>query len=95
MALFTKLGVEPIGRILTGVFELVACVLLLIPGRVVYGALLSLGLMAGALMSHIAVLGFEGSNGTLGILALLVLIASGAILFLERESLSQLKQRFS
>ncbi|MCA9290676.1 MAG: hypothetical protein KDA25_06080, partial [Phycisphaerales bacterium] len=38
--IFTTLGVEPWGRIGSGVAELVAATLLLIPRTIVYGALL-------------------------------------------------------
>jgi uncharacterized membrane protein YphA (DoxX/SURF4 family) len=60
--LFTELGMEPWGRIGTGVLELIASVLLLIPRTTVYGAGLGLGLMAGALFFHLTKLGivFDG-----------------------------------
>lgn len=74
--LFTKLGVEPWGRIGTGVLELITGILLLIPGSVFIGAFIGLGLMAGALFSHITVIGIEskGDGGQLFFMALLVFI---------------------
>ena len=50
--IFTKLGLEPWGRIGSGVVELIAVVLLLIPATVSYGAFLALGVISGAIMSH-------------------------------------------
>jgi uncharacterized membrane protein YphA (DoxX/SURF4 family) len=60
--LFTALGMEPWGRIGTGVLELVASILLLVPRTTVYGAGLGLGLMAGAIFFHLTKLGivFDG-----------------------------------
>jgi len=61
--LFTKLGVEPWGRIGTGVLELIASALILIPSTVWAGSVLAAGLMTGALMSHIFVIGIARDDG--------------------------------
>ncbi len=61
--LFTKLGVEPWGRIGTGVIELIAAVLILIPATVWFGSLLAVGLMAGAIASHVTVIGIMRNDG--------------------------------
>ncbi|HWB27326.1 MAG TPA: DoxX family protein [Chitinophagaceae bacterium] len=60
--LFTILGMEPWGRIGIGVMELIACILILIPRTTPFGALLGLGLMAGAIFFHLTKLGinFDG-----------------------------------
>src|SRR4051812_31403721 len=73
--LFTKLGVEPWGRIGTGIIELIAGILLLIPVSVFIGALLGVGLMAGAILSHLTVIGIssKGDGGQLFMLAIIVL----------------------
>ena len=47
--LFTELGMEPWGRIGTGIFELIASLLILYPRTTGIGALLGTGLMAGAI----------------------------------------------
>ena len=73
VALFTKLGVEPWGRIATGVIELIAVVLLLLPSTVILGALLGIGLMLGAIIAHITAIGIA-SNGDGGLLFVLALI---------------------
>ncbi|MBX9734299.1 MAG: DoxX family protein, partial [Chitinophagaceae bacterium] len=49
--IFSTLGIEPWGRIGTGVAELIASVLLLIPATTVFGAILAMGIMGGALAS--------------------------------------------
>jgi hypothetical protein len=92
--IFKTLGAEPWGRIGSGVLELIAVVLLLIPATVPLGALLSLGVISGALMSHltklgIAVVNSDGSSdgGLLFGLALIVFVSSLALLWLERRAI--------
>lgn len=57
--IFTTLGVEPYGRIGSGIIELLASILILIPRTTIYGAILGLGTMTGAIFSHLFVLGIE------------------------------------
>ncbi|CAN5234773.1 DoxX family protein [soil metagenome] len=85
--LFTKLGVEPWGRIGTGVIELIAGVLLLIPSTVFVGAFLGVGLMAGAIVSHLTVIGIEskGDGGQLFMLAITVMVCCLVILVLHKN----------
>ena len=61
--LFTQLHAEPWGRIGTGVLELIASVLILIPATVWLGALLASGLMFGAIASHLFVIGISRNDG--------------------------------
>jgi uncharacterized membrane protein YphA (DoxX/SURF4 family) len=71
--LFTELGMEPWGRIGTGVLELVASILILVPRTTGWGALLGTGLMSGAIFFHLTKLGirFDGDYGlfTMAVLA--------------------------
>ncbi len=85
--LFTKLGVEPWGRIGTGVIELIASVLLLIPSTVFIGAFLGFGLMSGAILSHFTVIGIEskGDGGQLFMLAIVVWICCAVIMLLNKH----------
>ncbi len=94
VALFTKLGAEPWGRIATGIAELVAGILLLVRPTAVWGAIMSAGIMAGAIGSHLFVIGIEsaGDGGQLFILACTVLVASVLILVIYRQDLK--KSRF-
>ncbi|MDE3142506.1 MAG: DoxX family protein, partial [Bacteroidota bacterium] len=87
VALFTKLGVEPWGRIGTGIIELIAGILLLIPATAFVGAFLGIGLMSGAILSHLAVIGIEsnGDGGQLFILAIVVLVCCLTIAFLHKQ----------
>jgi hypothetical protein len=72
--IFTTLGIEPFGRIGSGVAELIAAIFLLWPNKSLIGALLSAGAMDGAIVSHILFLGIEIMNdgGLLFSLALIV-----------------------
>lgn len=85
--IFSTLGVEPWGRIGSGVIELVAAVLLLVPATAPLGALLTMGLMAGAIGSHLTLLGIEirGDGGLLFGLAVAA-FAGSAIVFLIRRA---------
>jgi hypothetical protein len=87
--LFTTLGVEPWGRYMVGLIELVAVLLLLVPQlrMHVVGGLVAAGLMAGALASHAWRLGFSGDMGTAAGMAVVVLLASLVVLYLRREEL--------
>ena len=84
--IFSTLGAEPWGRIGSGVVELIAALLLLFPATITMGAILALGVIAGAIVSHLTVLGIEvqGDGGLLFFLALAVFVSSVAILFLRR-----------
>ena len=86
--IFTTLGLEPWGRIGTGVVELIASILLLIPATAVYGAILSLGVISGAIFSHLTKLGITlplvGDHGELFVLALVVFACSLGVLILHR-----------
>src|SRR5712691_9984467 len=55
--IFSKVGLEPYGRIGSGVVELIAAILLLMPRYTWLGAGIALGVIGGAIMSHLTVLG--------------------------------------
>ncbi|MFM8743874.1 MAG: DoxX family protein [Cytophagales bacterium] len=86
--IFTQMGIEPWGRIGTGVMELVASLLIIVPATVWLGAILGIGLMGGAIMSHLTVLGIEvkGDGGQLFFYALAVLICSTIALWLSKDT---------
>ncbi|MEZ4815452.1 MAG: DoxX family membrane protein [Bdellovibrionota bacterium] len=86
--IFTQLGIEPWGRILSGVVEAIASLLLLSSAYCRMGALLSLGTMTGAIFSHLATLGIEvrGDGGLLFSLAVTVWVSSLLILLENRKS---------
>ncbi|MBE8365502.1 DoxX family protein [Leptospira borgpetersenii] len=97
VAIFSKLGVEPWGRIGTGILELVASILLFLPGWNWLGSFLGLGLMSGAVFSHLFVIGIEQDNdgGLLFLLALGNAILCILLLWLEKDILTiVLRKRF-
>jgi hypothetical protein len=87
--IFRTLGAEPWGRIGSGVVELVAAVLLLVPATSALGAGLALAVIAGAIMSHLTILGIEvqGDGGLLFLLALIVFAGSAGVLLIRRSEL--------
>lgn len=92
--IFSKVGIEPGGRLATGIAELIAAILLLVPSTVVFGALLGIGIMAGALVTHAFILGIEvmGDHGQLFIYALLVFTCCVILFWQNRQQLgSKLK----
>ena len=95
--IFTTLGMEPWGRIGSGIAELVAVALLLRASTAVYGAGLAVGLMGGALQAHLGKLGIEvqGDGGLLFALACTVLVASLTVLVLRRRQIPVLGARFA
>jgi uncharacterized membrane protein YphA (DoxX/SURF4 family) len=94
--IFSTLGAEPWGRIGSGVVELVASVLLLTPATVAFGAVLSLGVMSGAILSHLTVLGLSvrDDGGTLFALALIVFACSAVLGWLHRSQLPVIGRAF-
>lgn len=95
--IFSKMGMEPWGRYLTGIVELIASILLLIPAYCWAGAFLGAGLMAGALISHLTTLGISVQNdgGYLFFLALITLSASLTVLFLRKHQIPYINKFFS
>lgn len=87
--IFSQLGVEPWGRYGSGVVELIAGILLVIPLMRIYGALIAAGTMAGAILSHFFILGIsvQGDGGFLFGLALIVFGSSLLILYWNRVNI--------
>jgi hypothetical protein len=87
--IFKTLGMEPWGRIGSGVAELIAVVLLLYPRTVTLGAILALGVISGAIVSHLTKLGIVVMNdgGLLFALAVVVFVASAAVLVIRRTQI--------
>jgi uncharacterized membrane protein YphA (DoxX/SURF4 family) len=93
--LFTRIGMEPYGRIGTGVLELVAAVLILIPRYTGYGAILGLIMMTGALYFHLTKIGiFFGGDALLFIYAVITFVCCALLIFIYKTSLeNQLKRK--
>ncbi len=90
--IFTTVGMEPWGRIGSGIGELVVSILLLIPQTVWLGALGSLGIISGAIVAHLTLLGIEvmGDGGLLFYLAVTVFVSSLIVLILHRREVGKL-----
>jgi putative oxidoreductase len=87
---------EAIGRIGSGIVELVAAILLLIPSKAWVGAFIALGTISGAIFSHLTMLGIEvqGDGGLLFGLAVTVFILSAVVLLIHRKEVPILGQAF-
>lgn len=95
--LFSKLGVELWGRIGTGIIELITSVLLLVSSTMIYGAILVVGVMSGAVLSHLFILGISSDEdgGELFILVLVVLGSClGILWFIRNESITLVNKWF-
>ncbi len=92
-ALFEILGAEPWGRIGSGVAELISVLLILRPKTAALGALTTMALMAGAIGSHLTVLGVEvnGDGGALFGMAIVSFLAASVVAVIRRERLLALR----
>lgn len=90
--IFSQVGMEPWGRYMTGIVELIASVLLL-TSRYELGALLGLGVISGAIFFHLTKLGIEvqGDGGYLFALAIVVFVSCAITLLLN---FSELKTKY-
>lgn len=86
---FNIAGVEPWGRIGSGVVELIASLLLLVPSTASIGAIVTMGVMVGAIVSHLVILGIDvnGDGGLLFGLALTAFTGSAIVLFQRRSQI--------
>ena len=93
--IFDKVGLGAAGRIGSGVVELIAAILLVIPRTTWLGAILALGVMGGAIMSHLTVLGIVvmDDHGELFGLALTVAACSAIVLFFHRRDIPIIGKR--
>lgn len=88
--IFSTIGMEPWGRIGSGIAELIAAVLILIPSTTGFGALIGLGVMSGAIFFHLTTklgLVVMDDHGQLFIYALLVFISCLLLVILYRKRL--------
>ena len=93
--IFETLGIEPVGRIGSGIIELIASILLFVDKTKFYAALTIVGTMLGAIISHIFILGIEVMNdgGTLFILALITLTFSSILAIFFISDLKKLNNK--
>jgi len=87
--IFETMGMEPYGRFGTGFVELIAGILLLWPGFTWLGAIVALGVISGAIMSHLTKLGIVvmDDGGALFGMAVFIWVACAVLLWLHRKEL--------
>lgn len=87
--LFETLGMEPGGRIGSGVVELIAAILILMPKTTWLGALIGLAVMTGAIFSHLTKLGinFQDDGGQLFGMGVVAFICCAVLLGMHRKSI--------
>lgn len=90
--IFSTLGIKPYGRIGSGIVELIAAILILIPKTTLLGALIGMGVMFGAIFSHLFFLGIEVQNdeGELFILAIIVFLCCAFLVFQNKNKIPDL-----
>ena len=89
--LFTKLGMEPWGRIGTGIGELITAILLLIPRTTLLGAIMGVGLMSGAIFFHLTKLGINfGGDAILFSYAVITFVCCSWLILMFRKNIPQL-----
>lgn len=95
--IFTEMGIEPWGRIATGIFELIASILILYRPTLIFGAIMAAGIMSGAILSHLTVLGIEvkDDGGQLFAYALIVWICSAITIWVEKEKIMHLVKKMN
>ncbi|MEM6960150.1 MAG: DoxX family protein [Myxococcota bacterium] len=82
IAIFSELGMEPQGRMIIGLLEVASGLLLLSP-HVATGALLTVGIMCGAIIAHATVIGpSPGGDGGLQMAMLALVLTSSIVLLL-------------
>jgi uncharacterized membrane protein YphA (DoxX/SURF4 family) len=93
--LFTRIGMEPYGRIGTGILEFIASVLILIPRYTGFGAILGLMMMTGALYFHLTKIGiYFNGDPLLFIYAIITFVCCAILIFINKTRLeNQLKRK--
>ncbi len=94
--IFTTVGMEPWGRIGSGVVELIASILLLIPRTTSFGALLAIVTMSGAIFFHLTKLGIVvmGDGGQLFYMGIAVWVSCAILLFVYKSQIFDLLAKF-
>ena len=87
--IFSKIGMEPYGRIGSGIAELIIAILILIPRTTWIGALGGSGIMIGAIFLHLFVLGIQikDDGGFLFALAIITLSSCVGLFYLNKNKI--------
>jgi len=94
--IFSELGMEPTGRYLIGIIELLAAIFMLTNRLAATGAILALGTMMGALIAHITTLGFNvmGDHGRQVFMLAVVISSALTVTILRRKQLPLIGNTF-
>jgi len=87
IAIFSQLGMEPAGRYIIGFLEAAACGLLLTPNSAAYGAILSLGIMLGAVIAHLTKIGF---SDLFSYSSVALIVCASVIIYLRRKQIKSI-----
>ncbi|WP_417291446.1 DoxX family membrane protein [Corallibacter sp.] len=92
--IFSKAGLEPYGRILIGILELISSILLLRNKTAWIGAILTSGIIGGAIFLHLTKIGIQvnNDNGVLFITAIITFILSIIIIYIHRKDIPSLSK---
>lgn len=90
--IFETLEIEPYGRIGSGIVELIASILILIPRTTLLGAIIGLGTITGAILAHLTKLGIEVNNdeGALFTMAIIVFISCSILIYVNKDKIPAL-----
>ncbi len=84
--LFTKIGMEPWGRIAVGIVELIASAMILYYPMTWVGSILGIGLMLGAIYFHFTKIGiYFNGDPLLFIYAVIILVNCSGLVYLLRQ----------
>jgi len=86
VAVFTRIDMEPQGRILIGVLELIVALMLILPHTSIFGALIGMGIMLAAIIGHFTSIGMTGLH-----MAIPLFICFAVIIFIRRHESSLFK----
>lgn len=92
--IFSELGMEPSGRIIIGVLELIAGILLLIPFSIAWGAILAWGVMSGAIIGHFTQLGLADGRLSMFILSVAVWVSCSFLIVLHGRQIPVIGHMF-
>jgi hypothetical protein len=88
VALFQELGAGDAGRIGSAVMETIAVLMLLTPRLAGIGGLLTLGVMGGAILSHLAILGIVwDGDASLFTMAVIAFVSAGIVTWIRLPEL--------
>ena len=93
--MFETLEMEPGGRIMIGIIEAICVAIQLSPRISGWGAILCLGVMVGAVIAHVSVLGFGGALGQLFVMALISTVASIVLIYRLRHQVPFVHDMFN